>query len=128
MFVTANGNPCDASPASPVIQNRIPSWFIKRMRRIAGPRGQSVDELNLIRILAIDICGSTTWIDHIGKTRIDNREMFVSEPYLRTSDDFSCVEEIAELLECELVVDDQSFWYPGKTIRLLFRPKQDDKC
>lgn len=126
MYVTANGNPCEAPAASPVIQNSYPQWFIERMHGVSDPHLEPMDELNLLRRLAKTVCNDTTWIDHEGTAIVADKELFVSEPYLRPFDDLSCAEEIARLLDCDLFVATYSYWFPGKTIRLKFRPKGSD--
>jgi hypothetical protein len=122
MFYTANGNPCDVPPASPVKLNRLPAWFIQQMHTITD-ESERVEEVCLLFRIARSTCGSTTWLDHIGSTILDGSEVFVSEPYLRPFDDLSCARHIANSLGCELVVSEQSYWFPGKTIRLVLRPK-----
>ena len=67
-------------------------------------------------------CESSIWIDHEGTAIVDGQEVFVSERYLTLDNDFSCVEELAEKLGCELIIDDKSHHFPGKTIRLAILP------
>lgn len=128
MYLTANGNPCDARPASRVVYNRFPRWFEKRIRLAYDPLDQDSDELNMLFRLARSICNRTAWFDHVGSTYDREEEVFVSEPYLRGSDDLTCARHIADLLDCNLEVSDQSYWFPGKTLRLIFRPKKTAGC
>lgn len=45
------------------------------------------------------------------------------ESYLRPTDGFAFDHQFAESLDCEMVVSESSFWYPGKTLRLAFMPR-----
>jgi hypothetical protein len=123
MFTTATGCPCDVEPASPVISRRIPEWLRLRLLDAFGPTDLGyTDGDDLFEYWSRVYRHRLPWLDHWGSTFVGDQEVAVSEPYLRITCDFSEPKRFAELAGCDLVVDERSYWYPGKTIRLQFQP------
>lgn len=123
MFTTATGCPCDVEPASPVISRRIPEWLRLRLLDAFGPAYHGYTDGNdLFEYWSRAYRQRLPWLDHWGSTLVGDQEVAVSEPYLRMTCDFSEPYRFAELAGCDLVVDERSYWYPGKTIRLQFQP------
>jgi len=123
-FTTANGNPCDVEPASKVVSG-VPTKYRPRLLGAFGPSPWgSTDTQSLMYGHIARQCPSHRWLDHDGTTVIDGEEVFVSEPYFRVEDDFSELECFLDKIDCELVVDPKSYWYPGHTIRLIFKLKK----
>jgi len=122
VYKTATGEPCQAKPGSPVELGRVPDWLRRRMLKVFGPTDCGYTDGHSLFAYWARKCKSLPWIDHWGTTVIDGQKILVSEPYLRRSCDFSDVAEFAESLGCELVIDETSYWYPGKTLRLAFMP------
>jgi hypothetical protein len=121
MFTTANGNPCDVEPGSVVRHGHVPNWFRLRMLTRFGPtEHRYTDGRALFEYWARLHTGRLPWIDHIGSALVGDQRVVVSEPYLRATDDFTEVRGFAAMLNCELVVSEQSYWFPGKTLRLAF--------
>jgi len=123
-FTTANGNPCDKEPASKVIWG-IPTKYRTRLLRAFGSShwGSGSDTQSLMYGHISRHCPSRRWLDHEGTTLIDGEEIFVSEPYFQVDEDFSELENFLDMMDCELVIDPKSYWYPGHTVRLIFKPK-----
>ena len=65
------------------------------------------------------------WLDHWGVTNYYGERCFVSEPYNLRSNSLAEAEQFAQEIDCELVVLSNSWWFPGATIRLLFRAKKE---
>jgi hypothetical protein len=123
MFVTALGKPCDAESGSPVRRCHVPNWFRQRLLNKYGPTRQGYrDGWSLLCDHGREHGGWLPWIDHWGSTVIDDVPVVVSEPYYQPTTDFAELHRFAESLGCKLVVDEKSYWYPGKTVRLAFIP------
>jgi hypothetical protein len=118
MFKTATGCPCDVEPASPVIAKRIPDWMRQRLLKVFGPTNLGYTDGDYLFEYWSRKYRELPWLDHWGSTVVGDQEIVVSEPYLSMTCDFSEPRRFAELLGCDLTVDAQSYWYPGKTIRL----------
>jgi hypothetical protein len=125
MYRTANGNPCDAEPGSPVRLGHVPSWTRNQLLHTYGPTRQGYrDGRALFEEWGGRHGGKLPWIDHWGSTVIDVQPVVVSEPYLQATLDFSDLHRFAASIGCRLVVDEKSYWYPGKTLRLAFVPAE----
>lgn len=123
MYKTANGNPCEFEPASPVVRRNIPDWLRRQLLVAFGPTDLGyTDGDDLFEFWSRVHRQRLPWLDHWGSTFVGDQEVAVSEPYLSMSCDFSEPRRFAELAGCDLLVDQRSYWYPGKTIRLQFQP------
>jgi hypothetical protein len=111
--------------ATPVRQDKFPSWFRKRLLRLYGHDKSTIQDYVLFKTMARKHCASPIWCDHTGVTTINGQTIPVSEPYLRVDDDLTDAHQFAELVGCNLVISENSHWYPGKTIRLAFVPKTE---
>jgi len=123
IYTTANGNPCDVEPASKVVFG-VPEKYRPRLLEAYGPTQHRETSAKALMYSHISRhCSSRRWLDHEGTTEIDGETYFVSEPYFRVGDDFSELERFLNKMDCELISDPKSYWYPGHTIRLIFKPK-----
>jgi hypothetical protein len=83
--------------------SHVPRWFKKS--GLFGP-GRSTNK---------------RWLDHWGSTKVNGEEAFVSEPYDIGSEALLECEEIAKRLGLVFYIDANSWHYPGRTLRLVFR-------
>ena len=106
-----------------------PDWFTKRVSRVFGPepgmRGPLSHYAAIERVQRV-MTTSVTWFDHFGSTRLaDGSVAFVSEPYNTIEAVTPVVTELAKALGCAWYISDNSYWYPGSTIRIVFHEDAD---
>jgi hypothetical protein len=125
MYTTANGNPCEAEPNTPVDHSKLPSWLRQRLLKTFGPTPYQayINGPALLWYWLKQHCPSHSWLDHWGTAFVNGEEALVSEPYYTMDCDFSELERFAEMLDCDFIADEKSYWFPGKTIRLALVPK-----
>ena len=100
-----------------VTRNDIPVWLRQRAAQIYQIRPATVDKGSRRR----ELCKSQSYAHHHGT--IENGSIFVIEPYGRLGDDWSRAKAYAESIHCDLVISEESYHYPPKTIRLAFVPR-----
>lgn len=122
---------------SPVRKAHVPKWFWLAVAR-AYPPGHPTRYLGFFNSfdsawktpdVITNAVGGREWLDHWGSSELpDGRVAFVSEPYRPPYND-----EIGERLRaaaaeigCEFWVDENSWHYPGSTVRLVFAPLTAD--
>ena len=106
----------------PVELHEVPDWLESKLSKTLGWKNYGGDGYSLCRDVASRWCRSLRWFQHCGTAVVDGQPVFVCEPGLKRTDDFSDAEEFAELLDCELVIDEQSNWHPSQALRLTFVP------
>ena len=108
---------------SPVEPDKVPAW-LRRLLLAAKRDGKfrdgrySTDGRSLLHDAAGD-CGFGWNLDHWGTTKKDGNTYFVSEPY---SYQREAVEAFAAMLGLKWWEDSNSWWFPGRTVRLWFAP------
>lgn len=111
---------------TPVIDGKVPTWMRKRLLSLkAEGRIKAFSNSNnqLLAGLLAKIPAKYSWFDHDGTSIVDGCEIFVNEPYHYYAEPNQA---FADLLDCELYVLANSWWYPGWTIRVAFWPKTMD--
>lgn len=97
---------------TPVRISHVPGWFKQKMRlwlrlhdKVKGPICFVIEEFRI----------ATGWnVDHYGSSG----DAFVNEPYGEAREMNA---KIAEMLNCDFVESDNSYWFPGYTKRYEFR-------
>ena len=65
--------------------------------------------------------GNSLWLDHCGTTTYEGQLCFVTEPYLGPTH-LESAAQFAELLGLRWKLDENSWWYPNNTTRIVFFP------
>jgi hypothetical protein len=99
---------------TPVKRGHFPRWFVRRWGRRFG---KGTDILNQLRTFLRDN-GAAIILDHYGSTTLPNGCLaFVTEPYIEHCDIEGALAIVAGELKCDYLVDDNSWHYPGETVR-----------
>ena len=105
---------------------RVPPWLRKRL--IAALKAKSYTNVCATRhsggLLesAANATDDSMWLDHWGVTTMSSVQYFVSEPY-EYGFHLRAIQQFVDMLTLEYRVLANSWHFPGRTIRILFRPK-----
>lgn len=120
---------------TPVKQNHVPQWLWRRLLKVFRDNPTLKARLMrdscrvgyyMVRELADDVSGgfmSSSWLDHWGTTVMHGEQVFVAEPYLNAGD-LENARRFADVLDLDFRIDANSWWYPGRTTRLIFRQRK----
>ena len=98
----------------------MPNWLRKRLLRAFGGRYGSSGLAALMA--AQQALGDTNgWLDHYGVTTEQGKAVFVSEPYDLMPNGIEGIVRFAKACGCEWYVTADSYWFPGRTVRVVFR-------
>ena len=90
----------------------IPTWVLNVIRK-------SYDRYDLRNPMP-----TADWADHRGTTEYrGDKQAFVCEPYGFGHDWLHEVEDFATKCGCAYAIDPNSWWFPGRTIRIAFYRK-----
>jgi len=117
---------------SEVRLHHVPRWLARRIKAALGKSSRryysAFDEVQRAAA-ATAANGSAYWLDHFGSTTLHGRPAFVAEPYLSPSMIPDAI-RFAELLGLTFDILPNSWWFPGRTTRLVFQeppePQQAD--
>jgi hypothetical protein len=71
-------------------------------------------------------CGGDMWIDHHGRIRLpDGTQRLISEPYQLLPDGRDQLEQFCRTLGLQFAVQDESWWFPGQTLRITISQSQE---
>ena len=99
----------------PVKLNKYPRWLLRRVRAL----GECHRPLPIEFIARGQIQTMAVWLDHCGTSDDDSRESFVSEPYRFASLDARELDSFCEALGLTWYLSSNSWWYPGRTVRIV---------
>lgn len=107
---------------TPVRLDHVPRWFKKALH----PYHRKL-EMTYQRVQhAFATIGHGHALDHWGSTTLgDGRVAFVSEPYDVDAAVLAGCERLADEVGCVFYLDPNSWWFPGRTIRLVFVQRKD---
>lgn len=109
---------------SPVDAHHVPDWLRRRaMKRFGCNRGDTTGWGVLFHaVRQVDPTGKATcaWLDHWGVTPWHGKTALAAEPYSLSADDVASIDRFARELGIEWRLSSNSWWFPGRTIRVLF--------
>lgn len=105
---------------SPVDLHHVPNWFRLALLKAYGCRDGWTNGQHVLQ----HAIGRAEWLDHWGSTKDGEQLCFVSEPYHVDATALAHVEDVARRAGCECWLHPNSWWYPGRTIRIAFAPKR----
>ncbi len=112
---------------TPVELHKVPSWLRRKLLATFGWENRhlrgGVDVLE--RAVKLH-CDNRKWLAHYGGTFIDGHEAFVSEPFGLTPEGLKSIQQFAAQLGLRWHVDGNSWWHPGRTIRITFPNPEAD--
>lgn len=125
----------DLLSPSPVKLGHLPQWFASACRTALKKHHIPIERYDLPETLMYKVAetasknedgqsASITWIDHWGSTVHNGRQAFVTEPYLSAQDVANAV-KMAKMLDLEIDIDSNSWWFPGETTRIAFLKPKD---
>lgn len=120
----------DIVQASPVQLHTIPTWLGELLLEVTGTEpayGAPADyhvalwhALEENEFDGDDAAGKeTVWLRHWGTAIVDEREVFVSELWRITSATMQDIEWFAQYVGCAFYISGQSWWKPGRTVRVV---------
>lgn len=113
---------------SPVRRHHIPAWLRSACLRVHGRSlWGCTGGIPVVHSAAV-ACGDVAWLDHFGSTIIDGIQCFVAEPYQQHMDSLRAAERFANSIGADLTITASSWWFPGQTIRLVFRPRDMEQA
>lgn len=111
--------------------SHVPQWLRQRLVRAFDCRGRNTSgravlHCALYQHFRDEFGGSDiSWLDHWGSARHPNGVVFVSEPYQVFPRTVALLDSFAKRLGIEWYLSATSWWYPGRTIRIVFyEPKE----
>lgn len=108
---------------SPVRHHHVPDWLRRRCLKRFGTGGNGdTSGWHVIHHAVEQVVDgrSRHWLDHFGSTTIGDRRAFAIEPYNLTRPCLADVFRLGDELGLDVEIDANSWWYPGRTIRVLF--------
>jgi hypothetical protein len=111
----------------------VPGWLKARIREaIKAGRLEPVPHEGWLLDAAVEAATgrcSRTWMDHFGTTTLAEGtehafQAFVTEPYACYPEMLQAAARFAELLRLSWEVRANSWHYPGRTIRIVFGPRE----
>ncbi len=108
--------------------HKAPKWFLDALARYAKKTG--VESNRRHRFMLVDEIVSRNlpgnWLDHWGKMKWLDDEAFVSEPYGFDASDAMKLDHLcSEIVPgTEWILSPNSWWYPGRTIRIIVCKKR----
>jgi len=97
--------------------NHVPNWFRLSLLRSFGCSRGDTSAFGLLHY----VLGRAGWLDHCGSTVLhDGRVAFVSEPYSLSPLESLICDSLADELGCNYWPDANSWWFPGRTTRIVF--------
>jgi hypothetical protein len=103
-----------------------PTWFKRAYRKAFGhckhtEYGDAITRLNQNH--------GFTWLDHFGESIAggSERRIFVSEPYSLNARQLAEIDSLAKAIDCRYEISANSWWYPGRTLRVEFHEKTAQK-
>lgn len=105
---------------TPVKYHHVPKWLRLRLLQSFGKGAGTTKGSSLLFIAHHETLVSTQWLDHDGSTTlIDGTRAYVSEPYDFNWAAAKAVQAFCERLGLNWVVEANSEWYPGRTLRIV---------
>ncbi len=101
--------------SSPVTLWACPRWLRWRIESV-----EKGTWLPMEYLFGEQLHTTARWLDHWGTSRIGSRSVFVSEPYDFDLDDAKEVDVFCKTLGLGWYLSSNSWWYPGRTIRIVF--------
>lgn len=106
----------DLMQPTPVRGAHVPKWLRLALIREFKPERWQMDGESVLH----HACPESRWLDHWGSTTLhDGRLAFVSEPYHLTPFDIQQIDYVATAIKAQWWIDANSWWYPGRTIRVV---------
>lgn len=109
---------------NPVKLHEVPEWVRRACLKIVkGKRWRGSSTRGPVVLEdAVNLCSRDGWCDHWGTVVINGKQCLASEPYGMTAESMKSAIEFAEKIGARLEIDSNSWWFPGRTVRLTFFP------
>ena len=103
-----------------VRSSHVPDWLRRELLKVYGCPNRDTAGFAVLQHATGDALWS--WLDHWGSTKIGDKLCFVSEPYDVSIEELSQIDSLARRIGCPWYLSPNSWWYPGRTIRIVIEP------